>query len=552
MPTCKLAAAVLCLIPPLGWANVSIRNGNFFIGYTDVIYSGGFEPKIERVYNSKSPFKGPFGWGWGTELDKYMEVLGDGTILVHEYGGGAESLFLAAHPSAEVFERSLRDLIQAKKSATPFKNSSEEEAYQKRLHDDSDFRADEWRELVRMKLLPTHTPEVGTVLVSYHFGHQTMRRIRDGYTLVYDDGRYQYFDLSGRLTRIFDKNNNYEDLGYDDTGKLRTIRDNYGRTLTIAFNGQGAIESVTDNRQRKSDYRYDDKANLIYAKDVDGNIYEYRYDDRHNMTAIVYSDGTTQEIDYFARDKHENVHRVKDRDGTLTEYTYDQTKGETSQFSVEVSVKDAKGQVLSIKKYEYVIAKTPQGEEWTQKLATTVDGERTETTYSDLGLPIVIRRGQTETRFAYDREGKLIRKETSDEVTEMEYHPQVHKITLVRKYPPGHPENAAWSRFRYDDAGNLIFAEDSEKTQVELLYDITGRINEMRSGTTKIRFKYNSNSKPVAIEAVGVGTIQVTYAANGEIEKVDSPTGKAVALQVTSAFQKLLDVIRPAGVNLSF
>src|SRR3954471_5566197 len=90
-----LAVAILfgLLGSQLASANVSLKNGNFFVGYTDIIYPGGFEPKIERVYNSKTPFSGMFGWGWGNEYEVYLKVLADGSVLVHEYGGGAENRF---------------------------------------------------------------------------------------------------------------------------------------------------------------------------------------------------------------------------------------------------------------------------------------------------------------------------------------------------------------------------------------------------------------------------------------------------------------------------
>src|SRR4051812_4952035 len=74
-------------------ANVSLKNGNFFVGYTDIVYPGGFEPKIERVYNSKTPFKGIFGWGWGNEYEVFLTVSADGSAVIHEYGGGAENRF---------------------------------------------------------------------------------------------------------------------------------------------------------------------------------------------------------------------------------------------------------------------------------------------------------------------------------------------------------------------------------------------------------------------------------------------------------------------------
>src|SRR5438270_13920159 len=85
-------ALILTLAAP-AMANVSIKNGNFFIGYTDIVYPGGFEPKVERVYNSKSPYRGIFGYGWGSEYEVRLSVMADGSVVVHEYGGGADNRF---------------------------------------------------------------------------------------------------------------------------------------------------------------------------------------------------------------------------------------------------------------------------------------------------------------------------------------------------------------------------------------------------------------------------------------------------------------------------
>jgi hypothetical protein len=49
-----------------------------------------------------------------------------------------------------------------------------------------------------------------------------------------------------------------------------------------------------------------------------------------------------------------------------------------------------------------------------------------------------------------------------------------------------------------------------------------------------------------------VGSINVSYTNSGEIKKVESAAGRRVAVQVTSAIQNLVDIIKPAGVNLSF
>ena len=63
----SLKLLVLCLFSLASIAGVNLKNGNFYITYTDIIVpGGGNDLVIERTYNSKSPGKGWFGYGWGS------------------------------------------------------------------------------------------------------------------------------------------------------------------------------------------------------------------------------------------------------------------------------------------------------------------------------------------------------------------------------------------------------------------------------------------------------------------------------------------------------
>ena len=66
-----------------------------------------------------------------------------------------------------------------------------------------------------------------------------------------------------------------------------------------------------------------------------------------------------------------------------------------------------------------------------------------------------------------------------------------------------------------------------------------------------LSFIYNSMGKPVEITMDKVGKINVDYDNYGDIKKVESKEGHKMALQVTQAFQNLLSIVKPAGVNLS-
>jgi hypothetical protein len=62
-----------------------------------------------------------------------------------------------------------------------------------------------------------------------------------------------------------------------------------------------------------------------------------------------------------------------------------------------------------------------------------------------------------------------------------------------------------------------------------------------------VKIKYEGKfGKPSVVTRPGLGTIQVSYKGDGEIEKVESKQGPTVAVQVASIFNSLLDIIAPA------
>lgn len=545
----------LSLLTALGaQANVSLRNGNFFVGYTDVFYPGGFEPKIERVYNSKTPYKGIFGWGWGNEYEAFLKVAADGCVTVHEYGGGAENRFCPAAFNTAELDKAIDTLAGLAKTAGALASNDAVNAYKKKLKTDPSFRNEEWEKFrTAGKIKPRQLPE-GVELVSNKFSFQKVKKVAGGYIRTFDNGKSEKYSDAGRLTRIQDKNGNFLDLAYDNQGRIQRLSDNFNRRMTFTFDTKGFVSSIEGENGKKAEYKYNGNGELVYSKDVDGNFYTYKYDTagRHNMIEIGYSDKTTMAMSYYGRDKQENIKTVKDRDGTVTEYGY--LNSSADNYAVTVAVKGADGKAISTSKYEYFLKHKADGEEYQYKLITTIDGDRTETTYNECcGLPLVIKHGSEETTFQYDDKGHVTKKVTPTEVTELAYDKNVGKVTQVRRYSKTDKKSIAWSQFQYDTKGNLVFARNSESKGVKLFYDTQGRIKMMvDQGQRQISFKYNENSKPIEISDPKLGTITVSYTNSGEIKKVESSAGRRIALQVTSAFQNLLDIIRPAGVTLSF
>lgn len=540
-------------------ANVSVQTGNFYIGYTDVVFPGGFEPKIERVYNSKTSFTGMFGYGWGCELEVYVEAAPDGFIIVHEYGGGADNLFHPAEIPAAQIQRVIDIIIDAAIRNHDITNREERTKLEEGLRTDERSRYNQWHTYVTAGLVENaDVLPLGAVLTSDRFGHQTITRTENGYLRSFDNGRVEHFNDSGKLVRVSDSNGNSIKLSYDLLNHLSQLSDNFGRRIDIFSNSSGLVERVVEReRGRSALYRYNDAGDLIYSKDVDGNEYTYAYDAIHNLTKIGYSDKTTMEMAYAGQESDFKIKLVKDRDGTVTEYKYvDLTSPD--HLKVQITVQDAEHKPVSSSFYEYFWRSSNSGEKWTWKMITDLNGDKTETEYAEGSrLPLVITQNGEKTTFTYDPAGHVIRKETPTEVTELSYDNRVSKVKEVRKFEPNKPESLQWSRFQYDLRGNLLYAESSQGRSVKLDYDNHGRIAGLIDQTgQRIHFEYNRNSKPIEIHLIKAGapdeSMLVTYTDDGEIKKVESPKGRTVALQVTSAFQELSELIRSANVDLSF
>jgi len=540
-----LALGIALLAAPAG-ANVSLKNGNFFVGYTDAVAPGGLEMKVERVYNSKTDYRGLFGNGWGFEYGVFVTVRDDGAIVVHEYGGGADNVFAPAVPLRSLSD--IEDQIMAAADKTGrFSSDSEREAYRKTL---DEHHADEWTKLQAAGVLSAPHLPVGTTYQSRHFSLQSITRTEAGYVRRVDSGRTETYDLDGHLRMVSDANNNSVTFAFDDRGYLKSMTDNFGHAFLITVNDAGLITKLVDWRGKVATYGYRG-TDLVRSTDTEGNTFRYAYDQRFNLLSIGYSDKTSMQIAYYGPDLKENVKRVVDRDGTITTYRY-VYQGNTRE-DIFVKVTSPKFALISSSRYTYFFWHDTMGDEHTRRLVTTLDGDRTDTTYNDDGYPVIITSGDDTVKFAYDAQGRVTKRETATSTKLLTYQGTSTKVSQVVETAKGASTPSFVGNYQWDTRLNLVHVTDSTGDDIALTYDDVGRIltmNDKKSGA-ELTFTYNDRSKPVTITLTGTGTITVTYDANGEIKNVASPEGRKVALQVTASFQHLLDAIRPAGVDLS-
>lgn len=538
----KKSLIALTLMPILAFGGVNLKNGNFYITYTDIVVPGGdHDLEITRTYNSKSTDNGWFGFGWGSLYETKLVVSADGSVVVMENGSGAQTRFV---PKESInVDGASKKIVEAMKKKEPMSDVAVASLI-KRLNNDAELR----QVYSRKYSIDTKLAD-GTVLYSNDRGIQTIVKEKTGYKRVNADGKTDFFDNEGKLTKISDKNG-YSILFEYKGNVLAAIKDTQAKQILLEWYPDGKIKTASYAGDKKATYAYDAKGNLTTTSDVSGNTYKYDYDGNHNLTQVTYIDNSKMVVKY---DKNSFATEVIERSGESTKYKYENHPKNPDLHYWTTVVKKPVDAAETTSRYEYEIKAKPDGQQYTYRIATDVDNVKTETIYSECcSLPLKITRGKDVTTFEYNAKGLLTKKtSTRGEYVELAYDDKINKITKV-------VNNDGWTTFQYDKLGNLGKAVNSSGKSVLLIYDRTGKITKMidqekEDAKTRrtLSFKYNSMGKPVEIEMENVGIINVAYDNYGEIKKVESKAGAKMALQVTQAFQSLLSIVKPAGVNLN-
>jgi YD repeat-containing protein len=538
----KLMTLLVLLITTTAYAGVNLKNGNFYISYTDIVVPGsGKKLEITRTYNSKSTELGWFGFGWGSDYETHLEVSADGSVVVHENGAGGKTRFTPKNKVDAV--AAAQKIIEAMKAKTTLTGKSEKDLLDRLVGNA------ELRHAYALNFGVKTQLAAGTILYSNQRGLQQVQKLKSGYKRTLADGKEQIFDDTGKLVKINEQNNYSIDIAYNKSGKVETIKDNMAKQLYFEWYPDGRVKHIWSAGDKKTAYKYNEK-DLVYSKDISGNEYNYTYKSNHYLTKIEYSDKTALEISYDPKTFF--VATLKDRGGEETKYKYESDpKNPDFHYWTFVTKPGFDGKPVT-NRYEYEIKNKPDGSLYTYRILTEVSGVKTETIYSECcSLPLKIARGSHVTTFEYNEDGLLTKKSsTKGDFVNIEYNNDIKKISKV-------VNNTGWTQFSYDAKGNLLKAVNSDGKAVLLVYDSNGKITKMVDNDSKTKnkrtlaFKYNSLGKPVEIAMDTVGQINVSYDNYGEIKKVQSKAGHKMALQVTQAFQNLLSIVKPAGVNLN-
>jgi YD repeat-containing protein len=545
-----MAVLCVCLANSPVFGGINLKNGNFVTTYLDIKQmKGGHELTLSRSYNSRSDYKGWFGYGWGSTFETYITVNADGSVMVHEFGGGAKTRFTPPegvdgyNAAAWLLDRG-GELFSGSDEAFQYRTQRTEELA------GSFALREEYAESHHIQ----KTLAAGTVLYSHVRGNQKLTKTTDGYERQLQNRSIEVFDDRGRLIGKKGVYGYQVDFFYAKNGQLETVRDNRGNQLFFAWHPDGLLQHVWSAGYGKAEYRYQDGL-LIYSRDTAGNEYGYEYDPDRLLTAVgKYDDDAIdkQRVEYTANTRR--VAKIIEEDGAFSSYAYVFDAGDRNHYRVDVQTgqrssgdqQDYMGE--KVESFDYYTAAADDGYGYIRRVIIRRNGREEETLYLPTGQERMTRCQDELTLYRYNELGLLVeQRSTSGKFTLNEYRDATDLIVKVTK-------NDGWANYGYDEQDGLVHIEKSDGQKAAITYNdqglMTAVTTNMGDEVVTLQFSNNVFGNPSRVSVENGGEINIEYDDYGKMTNMTPNEGDEVVETIFSVFESILGTAQDAGVNL--
>lgn len=322
-------------------------------------------------------------------------------------------------------------------------------------------------------------------------------------------------------TKITDPAGVVTTVDYDSNGlAIRTVRavgTSAEATILIRRNDPkhpGEVTGVVDPVGAATTYRYNPFGNIVGETDAAGGVSTATYDQLGRETSTVGPLGNMQGADpssdrtTYTYDAYGSVTTVIDPQGHTATAAYDDVGNLTSST-------DAAGHVTSV---VYDSTGRPTS-------TTYADGTSSAVAYDAVGNVLrQVDTAGTTTTFAYDPRDRLAtRTDAAGHVWTRGYDPAGNVVAVTD--PMGRA-----THFAYDPAGQLtgISYDDAATTPVTYSYDALGRRSSMTDASGTTRYRYDEQSRLVAVTDGAGRTVARTYDPRGDVTTMTYPSGLKV------------------------
>ena len=522
------------------------KSANYTKTFVDVALPGsGLPLMIERTYNSRSLYNGMFGYGWCSNLETRLEVLPDDTLMVVECGGGAEI------PYATKNSQGNRAVLQGKIMAEVKKKKGLTSKYIAQVERDLKRSSLLQSELIRAFGLRGKAKNGQT----YHaVGRQNERVQFNGqqYKRFMANGEIQVFNRQGQLIQEKDRSGNWVRIKRK-RGKIATVMDSRGRRLRFKWK-KGTL-NVSGPNKIKMVYNIEND-NLVSVVNSKNEKYQHSYDSYHNLTRTRYPDRTYEALTYNIN--KDWVTSFRDRRRCVEKYNYSSNPRNKDHYWTTVR-KTCGKRVTNNSRYEFWNKTKSDGGKYLYRARQEVNGRVSDITYDEAtGSPLSITRNRFTIRYAYYPNGFLKSRTEPGrkQILFSEYKGKCKKPSqVVVKYIQGRKVvRELKTQIAYDPVKcHLTKAQQSTGRWVVVTRDHLGRISKMEDQSKKvITIAYNEKyNKPGRITRPGVGSIQVFYNQDGEVDVKRTRAEPTVTAQVANVFNGFLELISPVATDIT-
>ena len=365
------------------------------------------------------------------------------------------------------------------------------------------------------------------------------------------NGEIQVFNKQGQLIQERDKSGNWVKI-QRKKGKIVKVMDSKGRSLR--FKRKKGVLTVLGPKKIKMMYLIE-QDNLVRAVNSRGEKYQYGYDSYHNLTRTRYADGTYEALTYNV-DK-DWVTSFKDRRQCVERYKYFSNPRNKDHYWTTVR-KVCGRRVTNNSRYEFWNKTKKSGGKYLHRARQEVNGRVSDITYDEgTGSPLSITRNRITIRYAYYPNGFLkARSEPGKRILFSNYSGKCKKPSqvVVKNIRGQKVVNELKTQLSYDPVKcHLTKATQSTGRWVVVKRDHLGRISEMHDQSKKhIIVAYNEkHNKPGKITRPGVGSINVFYNKDGEVDAKRTRSNPTVVAQVANVFNGFLELISPVATDIT-
>ena len=560
-----ILSLILILMTQPSWALVNMKNASYSEKWVDIILPGkGYDFRIERFYNSRSLFIGLFGFGWCSDIETKLEIRTDGRLVLTECGGGLEIVYYPQKFDKRSMTRTIDQIIKKHRK----KNRSISQKDIKKLRSYLTSNTRQRFEMAKAYGL-INGVEIRTKKNTFKPNGKSIEQIYfDGsnYTRKRPNGTTQKFNAKGNLIQETDLKGNFIQIGYNSHNKISSIRDNNGRSLSFAYKPNQELEKIYNGQGVQASYEFAGE-NLSKATTAWGKSYIYNYDEGHNLTQVLFPDNTTISMSYERRSDW--IKSYKDRSNCVQSFRFilsrDDPKNHYTSF-VDKKCKDNPKRNES-GRMEFWYKKIANSKaKYLDRVLNIISGVHKDTYFHPVyGKPISIARNNSTERYSYYQNGLTHIKEVKAYSKRREVvswtnstfkygnsHKKVSESLMTIFDSKGKRKKVVKTKFSYNKRGLLLSARRPASGQeVKIDYTSSGKISKLIGKKSRFHLTYGTDhEKPETIEQVSVGKVKVRYSLSGDVLKVTSDKGKAVAASVVGGFSQVLDVLGIAAEEL--